>query len=122
LAKALDAARKDRLPEFAQRVEFLQAGLRHARLATRVQEFLDFASPSAERGAAPKDPKKLEKARQAMAELIRFRHDPRNRFVSDYMSNASVEKNQIVDIEKLFPGKDGMKKRTNQPLFKDDAN
>ena len=118
LDDALAAARKDPLPEFAQRVEFLQAGLKHARLSTRLQEFLDFATPSAERGTAPQNAKKLEKARQAMAELIRFRHDPRNMFVSDYMSNAMVEKNQIVDIELLFHGKAG----SNQPLFKDDAN
>ena len=118
LAKALIAARKDPLPEFAQRVEFLQAGLKHAILSTRLQDFLDFESPSAQRGSAPKDPKKLAQARQAMAALIRFRHDPRNLFVSDYMANASVEKNQILDIELLFRGKGG----SNQPLFKDDAN
>jgi hypothetical protein len=118
LAKALAAARKDPLPEFAQRVEFLQAGLRHARLSTRLQEFLDFASPSAERGSAPTNPKKLEKARQTMAALIRFRHDPQNLFVSDYISNAMVEKNQILNIEVLFGGNGG----SNQPLFKDDTN
>jgi hypothetical protein len=118
LAKALIAARKDPLPEFAQRVEFLQAGLKHAKLSRRLQDFLDFESLSAQRGAAPKDPKKLAQARQAMAELIRFRRDPRNQFVSDYMANASVEKNQILDIELLFRGKVG----SNQPLFKDDAN
>ena len=118
LAEALVAARKDPLPEFAQRVEFLQAGLKHALLSTRLQEFLDFDSPSAQRGSAPKNPKKLEQARRAMAELIRFRRDPRNRFVSDYISNAMVEKNQILNIEVLFRGTGG----SNQSLFKDDAN
>jgi hypothetical protein len=118
MIKALAAARQSPRPEFAERVQFLQAGLRHAKLSTRIQEFLDFASASSERGAAPKDAKKLEKAREAMAELIRFRHDPRNQFVSDYMSNAMVEKNQILDIELLFHGKGG----SNQPLFKDGAN
>ena len=118
LAKALGAARKDPLPEFAQRVEFLQAGLKHALLATRLQEFLDFESPGAERGSAPKDPAKLKRARQAMRELIRFRKDPTNLFVSDYISNAMVEKNQIVNIEVLFGDKDG----TKDALFKDDAN
>jgi hypothetical protein len=117
LAKAHEAARKDPLPEFAQRVEFLQAGLKHALLSTRLQEFLDFESPGAERGSAPKDPTKLKQAQQAMRALIRFRHDPRNLFVSDYISNAFVEKNQIVNIEALFAGKAGVEK----PLFKDDA-
>lgn len=118
LARALDAARKDPVPEFAQRVEFLQAGLKHALLSTHLQDFLDFDSPSAERGSAPKDPTKLKGARQAMRELIEFRRDPRNMFVSDYMSNASVEKNQIVNIETLFEGKGA----PAGSLFKDDAN
>ncbi len=118
LAKALETARKDPSPEFAQRVEFLQAGLRHALLSTRLQEFLDFESPGAERGSAPKDPKKLAQARQAMRELIAFRRDPRHQFVSDYISNATVEKNQIINIETLFEGKAG----ANEALFKDDAN
>ena len=53
LAKALEAARKDPLPEFAQRVEFLQAGLKHALLSTRLQEFLDFESPSCRERVGP---------------------------------------------------------------------
>jgi hypothetical protein len=105
LMKALAAAKKDPLPEFAQRVEFLQAGLKHALLATGLQKFLDFESPSSEIGSAPTDPEKLKQARRAMRELIRFRHDPKNQFVSDYISNATVEKNQILKIERLFAGK-----------------
>lgn len=112
LAKALEAARKDPLPEFAQRVTFLQAGLKHALLSTHVQDFLDFENASAERGSAPKDPAKLKQARKAMRDLIRFRHDPANRFVSDYISNATVEKNQIVNIEALIEGK-GTSKNTD---------
>ena len=54
LAEALAAARVDPSPEYVQRVEFLQAGLKHALLATRLQDFLDFESVGAERGSAPK--------------------------------------------------------------------
>jgi hypothetical protein len=118
LARALEAARKDPLPEFAQRVEFLQAGLKHALLSTRLQEFLDFESPTAERGSAPTNPEKLKRARQAMRELIQFRQDPRNLFVSDYISNAMVEKNQILNIEALFGGTGG----AEESVLKDDAN
>ncbi len=107
LAKAFEAASRDSRPEFAQRVEFLRAGLKHALLSTRLQDFLDFENPAAERGSAPTDPTKLKRARQAMRELIAFRQDPRNLFVSDYISNAMVEKNQIVNIEALFEGKAG---------------
>ena len=103
--KALEVAKKDPLPEFAQRVEFLQAGLKHSLLSTNLQEFLDFQSPSSEVGSAPKDPDKLKQAKRAMRALIRFRHDPKNLFVSDYISNATVEKNQITNIETLFDGK-----------------
>ncbi len=118
LARALDLAQKDSLPEFAERVRFLQDGLRHALLSTRLQEFLDFESPSAERGAAPTDPQKLAQARHAMRDLIRFRADPSHMFVSDYISNATVEKNQIVNIEALFQGAPG----AEAAIFKDDAN
>jgi hypothetical protein len=104
LVKALEAAKKDPLPEFTQRVEFLQAGLKHSQLSTNLQEFLDFQSPSSEIGSAPKDPDKLKQAKRAMRALIRFRHDPKNLFVSDYISNATVEKNQITNIETLFDG------------------
>jgi hypothetical protein len=112
LAKALEAAKKDPLPDFAQRVEFLQAGLKHSLLSTTLQEFLDFESPSSEIGSVPKDPEKLKQAKRAMQALIRFRHDPKNLFVSDYISNATVEKNFISNIEALFDGK-GQSKDTS---------
>lgn len=53
-----------------------------------------------------------------MQELMRFRRDPRNLFVSDYISNAMVEKNQIVNIEVLFQGQGGAK----ESVLKDNAN
>lgn len=103
LDEALDAARKDPLPEFAERVEFLQAGLRHALLTTRVYEFLDYDSPSAQSGSAPSsNPEKLKQAREATQAIIAFRQDPANRFVSDYMSNAVVETYYIRNIAELF--------------------
>jgi hypothetical protein len=72
----------------------------------------------ANRGSAPTDPTKLKLAQQAMREVIQFRQDPRNQFVSDYISNAMVEKNQIVNIEALFGGKE----RSKESVLKDDAN
>ncbi|MBT4868284.1 MAG: DUF4838 domain-containing protein [Planctomycetaceae bacterium] len=103
LEKALQAARQDPLPEFAQRVKFLQAGLQHALLTTHVYEFLDYDGPEAELGTAPlNDLAKLTQARDAMQELIKFRHDPLNRFVSSYIDNAIVEQYFIRNIEALF--------------------
>jgi hypothetical protein len=103
LERALEAARADPLPEFAKRVKFLQAGLRHALLTTRVYAFLDYDGPEAEIGAAPlNDPAKLHQARSAMQALIKFRHDPKNRFVSSYIDNAIVEQYFIRNLEDLF--------------------
>lgn len=106
LDKALAAARNDPQPEFAKRVEFLQVGVTHALLASRIHDFIDYQSPMADRGSAPTDPEKLKQARQAVAELIKFRQDPNNRFVSDYISNASVEKDYIRNIEVLFDSRE----------------
>ena len=103
LKKALEAARRDPLPEFAERVKFLQAGVKHALLSTGIQKFLDFAGPGAEVGSAPAgNPKKLKQAKQAMRELIEFRQNPENRFVSNYMTNAWWEAYHILNIKTLF--------------------
>ncbi len=54
-------------------------------------------------GQAPlADPAKLSQARQAMRQLITFRKDPKNRFVSAYIDNAIVENNFVRNIEALF--------------------
>jgi hypothetical protein len=107
LANALATAQQDPLPEYAQRVEFLQAGLKHARLALKIHDFIDYDSPMAQLGAAPVDnPEKLAQARAAMKELMRFRHDPKNLFVSDYISNALTEQAYIRNIEALIEGQD----------------
>lgn len=103
LEKALEAARKDPLPEFAERVKFLQAGVRHALLSTGIQKYLDFAGPAVEVGSAPTDnPARLKQAKQAMWELIEFRRDPENLFVGSYMMNAYWERYHIQNIEALF--------------------
>jgi len=103
LEKALDAARNDPSPEFAERVMFLRSGLRHSLLTTDVYKSLDYDGPEAELAAAPlNDPRKLKQARHAMHELIEFRHDPKNRFVSSYIDNAIVEQYFIRNVEELF--------------------
>ena len=103
LEKALNVARKDPLPEYAKRVEFLRAGIEHAQLSTRIFGLLDYASASAPSGSPPTgNPEKIRQARQAMRELIEFRRSPENLFVSDYMSNALVEQYYIKNITALF--------------------
>ncbi len=102
LEKALTAASADPQPEFAERVRFLQSGIEHALLTTRLFGLLDYASPDAQFGSAPVDPAKLRQARNTMWDLKAFRHDPDNRFVSSYIDNAIVEQYFIRNIETLF--------------------
>jgi hypothetical protein len=105
LDKAMEAAKKDPLAEFAQRVAFLQAGLKHAKLTLHLQDFIDYDSPVAEVGSAPvNNPQKLKKAREAMAQLMKFRLDPKNLFVSDYISNTATEQSLIRNFEVLYKG------------------
>ncbi len=103
LDEALEAAREDPLLEFAERVQFLQAGVEHALLTTRIYALLDYDGPEAEIGRAPLgDPGKLRQARQAMRKVIQFRQDLKNRFVAAYIDNAIVENNFIRGLEELF--------------------
>ncbi|MBM4025299.1 MAG: DUF4838 domain-containing protein [Planctomycetes bacterium] len=112
LQRALAEARRDPLPEYAARVEFLQAGMTHALLATRIHDFLDYDGPGAQVGSAPKaNPEKLKKAREAVRELIQFRHDPKNRFVADYYGNTVVERNFILNLESLLADDTDLKKK-----------
>ncbi|MDP6359517.1 MAG: DUF4838 domain-containing protein, partial [Planctomycetota bacterium] len=46
LKKALAAASKGPRAEFAERVKFLQAGLKHAQLSTRICQFLEYDLPA----------------------------------------------------------------------------
>jgi len=89
LEKALAAARGDPLPEFAERVEFLQAGLEHAQLSTRICKHLEYDLAATTVPMAPTDPEKLRQALQAMRELSEFRRNPENLFVADYISAAA---------------------------------
>ena len=105
LEKALAAAREDPLPEYAQRVRFLQAGLEHARLSARVHEFLDY--PGSTTGTAPTDAQRLRKARRAVKELIEFRHAHQDPYVADYISAAQWEAS-IGNLAALYPGSEGL--------------
>jgi len=105
LEKALAAARKDALPEHAERVRFLQAGLEHAKLSARVHEFLDYQGST--RGTAPTDVQKLRKARRAMKELIEFRRAHQDLYVADYISAANWEAS-IGNLSALYPESEGL--------------
>lgn len=101
LERALAAADNDSLPEFSDRVKFLQAGLEHAKLSARIWRYLaidpnGYASP-------PKEETRLANARQAMKQLIDFRRDHQEPYVADYITAVDEEK-AILDIHTLFSG------------------
>ncbi len=82
--------------EFAERVEFLQAGLEHARLAA------NFVGKLGHRGALPvRDPEMVLKARQALEELIEFRRAHEHLYIADYAA-ASWQEHHRIDVEKLL--------------------
>ena len=101
LDQALAAAKKTKLPEFAQRVQFLKDGLEHAKLSARIWQFLEIDSDGM--ASPPSDPEKLKKARKAMKDLIEFRKSHQDIYIADYISAVEEEKS-IHDIQSLFPG------------------
>ena len=96
LERALEAAQAHPLPEFAERVRFVQAGLEHARLAARFTSTLDFP------GKVPvHDEERFRAARAALDELVAFRRAHEHLNISDYLAAAFGENRQI-DMDLLF--------------------
>lgn len=95
LEKAMRAARQDADPVYAERVEFLQLGLEHARLASRFFETLDVKS--AARAEIPEEPERRKAAVRAFEKLEAFRH----RHGDDYIGNFgnALKRNEVGSIE-----------------------
>jgi hypothetical protein len=91
LAEAMDAARQTASPEYAERVRFLQIGLEHACLTVRLAAALD--------GQVP-DQRQAE-ARQALAELVRFRKTHQRTFFSDLLWVTSFWERPRWDLDAL---------------------
>jgi hypothetical protein len=97
LARAMTAAAGD--SEAMARVEFLQAGLTHARLCSRVASSLTLADPTStpERGA------------DALKELLRFRRANERKWIGNFNHDAWVEdlswklSNETKQEPELFP-------------------
>ena len=96
LKKALATAASDPLPEFAERVKFLQAGLEHARLSARFIGTLD-------QGKVPAQREAFHKAQQALQELVAFRRAKEHLFIADYLDAAATrERKNVKGIDRLF--------------------
>ena len=98
LEKALDAVRRDANgpSEYAARVEFLLAGLEHARLSA------EFMGSLGRRGSVPGDPGKLLEARKALKELIAFRRKHARDRISDFLTISATREVRRVAIQGLL--------------------
>ena len=96
LKAALKTAANHPLPEFAERVKFLQAGLEHARLSARFMGTLD-------QGKVPAEREGFLKSQQALQELTAYRRAKEHLFISDYLDAAAFrERGNVKGIDRLF--------------------
>ncbi len=97
LQRALEAAEADPDPEYLERVEFLEAGLEHAKLGGRLAALFD-----GERNI-PRDSERFPKAGRALQELVQFRRKHEHLHIYDYQSSAFKER-RFWNLESLFEG------------------
>ena len=96
LKQALQTATTHPVPEYAKRVQFLQAGLEHARLSARFIGTLD-------QGKVPTDHAGFLEAQQAVKQLAAFRRAKEHLFISDYLDAAAFrERRTVKGIDRLF--------------------
>ena len=82
LEKALPTTASDPLAEYAERVEFFQAGLEHARFSARFMGTLDM-------GKMPGDRDGFVQAQDALKDLVAFRRAKEHLFISDDVDAAA---------------------------------
>lgn len=104
LNRALTAARAASEPVYAQRVEFLLAGMRHAALTAAFWSTLD-PPPRGERGwRVPEQEDRRAAAANALRRLLECRRASQHWPVADFWSAASNEKRNIPGIGVLLGG------------------
>jgi hypothetical protein len=81
LEEALKEAQKSNQPEFADRVKFLQAGLKHAELTVKVASVFD--------GKRDLPAEKQDEAKKALDELVQFRKANEKLYFSDLLHITS---------------------------------
>ncbi|MDD4017565.1 MAG: DUF4838 domain-containing protein [Kiritimatiellae bacterium] len=93
LDEALTQARADPLPEYAERVEFLRAGLRHAQLTVGLASIFD--------GKKNVPKARLKEGRDALAELVRFRKEHQQMYFSDLLWVTSYWERPCWNVDAL---------------------
>ncbi len=96
LRRARQAARESPHEEYADRVEFLAAGLEHARRSGRLAALFD-----GER-TIPEDSERFELAVEALRELIAFRRAHEEPYISDYFYGASWREGRFWNLAPLL--------------------
>jgi len=94
LEEALAAARADPLPDFAARVRFIQIGLEHARLATKLTAVYD--------GKEVVSEERMEEAKRALKELVRFRKEQEGTFFSDLLHVTSFWERPRMNLDAIM--------------------
>jgi uncharacterized protein DUF4838 len=94
LEQALAETRNHPLPEFAQRVRFIQIGLEHAQLATNLTAVYDGKK------TVPED--RINEAKQALKELVKFRKDHQHTYFSDLLHVTSFWERPRMNLDVLM--------------------
>ncbi len=93
LEEALAKARKDPLPEFAERVRFIQTGLEHARLACDLAAVYD--------GNEVVPAGRVEEAKEALRKLVKFRKENEHTYFSDLLHVTNFWERPRLNVEEL---------------------
>lgn len=94
LEQALAETRNHPLPEFAERVRFIQIGLEHAQLATKLTAVYDGKE------TVPED--RIDAAKQALKELVKFRKDHEHTCFSDLLHVTSFWERPHMNVDALM--------------------
>jgi hypothetical protein len=100
LTQALSQTLKHSSTEFAERVKFIQLGLEHARLAINLAAVYD--------GNEVVPTNRLEKAKEALSELVKFRKEHEHTYFSDLLHVTSFWERPHMNLDALismFPDK-----------------
>ncbi len=98
LVEAEATVRRHPRPEYRQRVQFLAAGLEHARLAARFMGTLD-------RGRVSWRPERFRESQAALRELIAFRRETDHLYIANLWAAAHHE-NRRTEVAKLLADMD----------------
>lgn len=95
LEAALATARTDPNPDYAARVEFLQKGLQHARLCTKLSACFG------DQRDLPPDSEAFRAAQRVLKELVDFRRATEHLYISDFVVAAGRER-RWWNVDALF--------------------